>query len=47
MFLNRLGSSVADPGPGAFLTPEILDDFFPNPGSQTHISESFVIIFGL
>ncbi len=35
--------SVADPDPGsvAFLTPGsgILDRFFPDPGSQTHIFE--------
>ena len=46
-------SSVADPDPGSgigcFLTPGsgIRNRFFPNPGSQAHISESLVTIFGL
>jgi hypothetical protein len=42
-------TSVADPDPGsgAFLTPGtgIRDRFFPDPGSLTHILESFVTIF--
>jgi hypothetical protein len=34
--------SVAEPRSGAYLNP-----FLPDPGSQTHIFESFVTIFGV
>jgi hypothetical protein len=48
--LPLLRSSVADPDPGsgAFLAPGfgIRKRFFPDPGSQTHIFESLVTIFG-
>jgi len=43
-----LYGSVADPGSGAFLTTGsgILNRFFPDPGSQTHIFESLVTFLG-
>jgi hypothetical protein len=51
--LNKVGqrTSVAnpDPGSGSFLTTGsgIRNRFFSDPGSQTHIFESFVTIFGV
>jgi hypothetical protein len=41
------GFTYPDPGSVAFLTPgsRILDRFFPDPGSQTHIFESLVTFF--
>jgi hypothetical protein len=46
----NLGHSVADPDPGTrircLFDPWIWDMYFPDPGSPTHISESFVTIFG-
>ncbi len=40
---------IRDPGSGAFLTPGsgILNWVFPDPGSQTHIFESLLTIFGV
>ncbi len=42
-------TNVADPGSGAFLTPGsgIRNRFYLDPGSQTHIFESLVAIFGV
>jgi len=42
-----VADSVADPGFGAFMTPGsgIRKRFFPDPGSLTHILESFVTFF--
>jgi hypothetical protein len=48
------GASAADPGSGCFFDLWFRDEFFldpgsrfPDPGSQTHISESLETLFGV